>query len=73
MNSNKNTPLLLVTIAAISLGGGMLTLSTGCAATPTRESTGEYVDDSAITTKVKAAMAKDDTVKAMDVMGKHYP
>ena len=28
----------------------------GCAATPTRESTGEYVDDSVITTRVKKAI-----------------
>ena len=34
----------------------------GCAATSTSESTGQYVDDSAITTKVKAALIKDETV-----------
>ena len=32
---------------------------TACASTPTRESTGEYVDDSVITTKVKALLAED--------------
>ena len=40
---------------------------TGCASTPSHESTGEYIDDSAITAKVKAACAKDPTVSAMDV------
>ena len=35
-----------------------------CASTRTRESTGEYVDDSVITTKVKALLAKDDFLKA---------
>ncbi len=39
----------------------------GCAGSSTRESTGEYVDDSAITAKVKAALAKDDGVKAREV------
>jgi len=39
----------------------------GCAGTATRESTGEYVDDSSITTKVKAELARDSTVSAMDV------
>jgi len=39
----------------------------GCAGTPTKESTGEYVDDAAITTKVKAALLKDDVVKSFQV------
>ncbi len=39
----------------------------GCASTPYRESTGEYIDDSTITTKVKAALARDPDVSAMQV------
>ena len=39
----------------------------GCNATPTRESTGEYVDNTIITTKVKAAMAKDSLGTLVDV------
>jgi len=39
----------------------------GCAGTPTKESTGEYVDDASITTKVKAALVKDDAVKSFQV------
>jgi hypothetical protein len=31
----------------------------GCGATPSREGTGKYVDDSVITTKVKAAILND--------------
>lgn len=38
-----------------------------CGSTPTRESTGEYIDDAAITTKVKAAFVEDKQVKALDV------
>ena len=38
-----------------------------CAPTPTREGTGEYLDDSMITGKVKAAFAADPTVKATQV------
>lgn len=38
-----------------------------CAGTPGRESTGEYIDDTAITTKVKAAFVKDKTVDALDI------
>jgi len=39
----------------------------GCSSTPTRESAGEYIDDAAITTKVKAAFAADPTVKATEI------
>ena len=39
----------------------------GCAATATRESTGEVVDDSAISTKVKAALVQDPETKARDI------
>jgi hyperosmotically inducible protein len=38
-----------------------------CASTPTRESTGEYVDDSVITTKVKALLAEDDFLKSFQI------
>ena len=44
----------------------------GCASTPYRESTGEYIDDSTITAKVKAALAKDPTVSAMQVNVETY-
>ena len=39
----------------------------GCAGTATKESTGEYVTDSWITTKVKAALVDDPNVKATEV------
>ena len=39
----------------------------GCAATATRQSTGEFVDDTTITAKVKADFIRDDTVKAHDI------
>jgi hyperosmotically inducible protein len=54
----------LVTILAL---GGAAAFQTGCAGTATRESTGEYLDDATITTKVKAAYVKDPVVKALDV------
>lgn len=50
--------------ALFAAGAGLFS---GCAGTPTRESTGEYVDDASITTKVKAAFVKDDNVKAREV------
>jgi osmotically-inducible protein OsmY len=39
----------------------------GCAGTATKESSGEYVTDSWITTKVKAALVEDSQVKATEV------
>ncbi|WP_089721725.1 BON domain-containing protein [Candidatus Entotheonella palauensis] len=39
----------------------------GCAGSRTRESTGEYIDDSVITTKVKALLVADKDVKAGQV------
>ncbi len=38
-----------------------------CAGSPAKESTGEYIDDSVITTRVKAAFVDDKTVKAGDI------
>lgn len=42
-------------------------LLTACGGSPTKESTGEYIDDTTITTKVKAAFVKDKGVDAADV------
>ncbi len=39
----------------------------GCAGTDTRSSTGEHIDDSAITGKIKAAFLTDDLVRVLDV------
>jgi osmotically-inducible protein OsmY len=39
----------------------------GCAATRTRESTGGYIDDSAITAKVKAELVADPVTKAREI------
>ena len=39
----------------------------GCASTSKQESTGEYVDDSVITTKVKSLLAADDFLKSFEI------
>ncbi|HEY9153494.1 MAG TPA: BON domain-containing protein [Opitutaceae bacterium] len=59
--------LISSVLAAASFASASLAIMSGCAGTPTRESTGEYVDDSAITTKVKAELVRDPIVKAMQV------
>jgi osmotically-inducible protein OsmY len=38
-----------------------------CASTPKQESTGEYVDDSVITTKVRALLAEDAFLKSFQI------
>ena len=43
-----------------------------CASTSTQESTGEYVDDSVITTKVKALLAEDDFLKSFQISVETY-
>jgi osmotically-inducible protein OsmY len=54
-------------IAQSVIAASVLVSLSACAPTPTREGTGEYLDDSVITTKVKAAFAEDPVVKATQV------
>ena len=49
--------LVLLTLAVIA----------GCASTRTQESAGQYVDSSVITSKVKAAIFDDKTLKVFDI------
>ena len=53
--------LLLAAGVGFGLAGG------GCASTPTSDSTGQYVDDTVITTKVKSALLGDEVVKSFAV------
>lgn len=39
----------------------------GCASTAKKESTGEYIDDSLITAKVKAAVLNEPTLKSSEI------
>ena len=39
----------------------------GCASTATSESTGQYIDDTTITTKVKAAILDQPTLKSAEI------
>ena len=44
----------------------------GCAGNSNKESTGEYVDDSWITSKVKTAFVKDKSLKASEINVETY-
>ena len=39
----------------------------GCASTAKQEGTGEYIDDSVITTKVKAAILQESSLKSTEI------
>lgn len=45
----------------------MFTTVLGCASTSKQEGTGEYVDDSVITTKVKAAVFNEPSLKSAEI------
>jgi osmotically-inducible protein OsmY len=52
-------PLVVALVAAMPLAA--------CSSSRTTESTGEYVDSSAITSKVKAALLGDSGLKSFDI------
>jgi osmotically-inducible protein OsmY len=60
-----NKPILTVAFAT-ALAATLLTTS-GCAVTRNQETVGAYVDDAALTTRVKAKFAADPTVSAMAI------
>ena len=65
----KKAILMLCTVLSV----GLLPVTwLGCASTATRESTGEFIDDSTITAKVKAALVKDPVVSALAVSVETY-
>jgi hyperosmotically inducible protein len=45
----------------------LLASALGCGSTATKEGTGEYVDDSIITTKVKTAIFNEPTLKVNEI------
>ncbi|MEN6330924.1 MAG: BON domain-containing protein, partial [Smithella sp.] len=45
----------------------MIAAFVACASTPKQEGTGEYIDDSVITTKIKAELAADDFLKSFEI------
>jgi len=53
-------------LSALFLAVMLLTML-GCASTAQREGTGEYVDDSVITTKVKAAILDEPSLKVAEI------
>jgi hyperosmotically inducible protein len=54
-------------ILTAAVTAAALLTATGCAVTRGQESVGAYVDDTALTTRVKAKFAEDKTVSAMSI------
>ena len=67
----KNSNPILIMCAVLTIGLTPVAWL-GCASTATRESTGEYIDDSTITAKVKTALVNDPVVSAFAVSVKTY-
>jgi len=72
MTETKKFPTTFLHSLSVILVASVATLAAACAATPTQESTGGYVDDSTITAKVKTDLAQDNRVSATDVHVKTY-
>ncbi len=60
MNSHLRKIALLASALALAV-------TVGCASTAKQEGTGEYVDDTVITTKVKAAILNEPTLKSAEI------
>jgi osmotically-inducible protein OsmY len=54
------------------LVAALLSLSAGCASTRHHESTGQYIDDSVITSKVKSSLVNDSGLSAFDINVETY-
>ena len=54
------------------LAAASMLFALGCASTSTQESTGEYIDDTTITTKVKTAIFNEPSLKVAQINVKTY-
>ena len=59
MKISRRIPTYLLAFTLVALAG--------CASTAKQEGTGEYVDDTVITTKVKAAIFNEPTLKSTEI------
>ena len=61
MKTRQFAPALMLAIAA-----SLVTMA-GCTTSPRQESAGQYIDDTAITGKVKAAIFNEPTLKSAEI------
>lgn len=70
----KTEPRIIISryVFVIVIAGVIAIGINGCAATNTKESTGQYIDDAAITTKVNAKLVEDPVVSALRINVETY-
>jgi hypothetical protein len=73
----KKSPTRRIIMKLINLFGSfflviLLASFLGCASTSKQEGTGEYIDDSVITTKVKAAIFQEESLKSSEINVETY-
>jgi hyperosmotically inducible periplasmic protein len=59
-----NNPFRKISLVSVVALSGLLA---ACAGSPTKDSTGQYVDDTTITAKVKSALLADGAVKSFEI------
>ena len=59
----KKSPIVIRSLVALM----MIAAFMACASTPQQTSTGEYIDDTVITTKVKTELANDNLLKSFQI------
>jgi osmotically-inducible protein OsmY len=65
-------PMTLLKRCSALFSAALLLSALGCASTSNRESTGEYIDDSVITTKVKNAIFSEPSLKVLQINVETY-
>ncbi len=63
---------ITITALLLCLVTGVTISSTGCAGDRYSRSTGEYIDDKSITTRIKSALLADKEISSLDVKVKTY-
>ena len=63
---------ILIRFVKILIFAGLLSAFLGCSTTQKHDSAGQYVDDSVITTKVKAAIFDEMSLKTFQINVKTY-
>ncbi len=53
--------------ASMLFAASLVATLAGCASTPNKEGTGEFIDDTVITAKVKASIFNEPTLKATEI------
>lgn len=67
---NRVSKKLITSLLLLSLGSSVVV--SGCTGIHQEESTGQYIDGSVLTTKVKAKLLADDYVKGLPITVKTY-